>query len=447
MYDMLQEQGTRAPVKVAELAKPRQRVKETKADRTGLPPQLKTGVENLSGYSMDRVRVHYHSSKPAQLHALAYAEGNDIYVASGQERHLPHEAWHVVQQMQGRVRPTGMVAGIPVNDMPSLEREADVMGEKAAQGKFVQSPVKRRLSVGNCVQAALPAGVNWGNLYQGIGGGEIIDDDSGRTVNDARALVGRLDGKGVKSYIRTLEDSKGLRRLANDIKLIKSYVKDPGNNPGFAGGNLGNLVAAQHSVNNLIESLESRKYRKKRNYIHREDDAHFGAMSTKARVMLDNVRGKSTPYLEKYFNPNGEHIRNQDVYYNVVRDKFKKIGDYLRHISYKNNYSEEGVYAYVYNNDQRQPAGTIIDGEDMGGTFAKSRMHGGVETGLQIRLGSEYRMAPERGSNSKPGVIIHEASHIILGTRDYAYGSDIFRLKPKESIKNADTYEYAAEES
>jgi hypothetical protein len=25
----------------------------------------------------------------------------------GQEQHLPHEAWHVVQQKQGRVKPTG----------------------------------------------------------------------------------------------------------------------------------------------------------------------------------------------------------------------------------------------------------------------------------------------------------------------------------------------------
>ena len=53
--------------------------------------------------SMDAVRVHYNSTKPAQLNAHAYTQGTDIHVASGQERHLPHEGWHVVQQMQGRV--------------------------------------------------------------------------------------------------------------------------------------------------------------------------------------------------------------------------------------------------------------------------------------------------------------------------------------------------------
>ncbi|MBS1189275.1 MAG: hypothetical protein H6R10_1067 [Rhodocyclaceae bacterium] len=103
-------------------------------NQTGLPDNLKAGVESLSGMSMDHVRVHYNSSQPAQLNALAYAQGTDIHVAPGQEQHLPHEAWHVVQQAQGRVKPTRqMKAGVPVNDDRGLEREADVMGAKALQ--------------------------------------------------------------------------------------------------------------------------------------------------------------------------------------------------------------------------------------------------------------------------------------------------------------------------
>lgn len=77
-----------------------------KPNNTGLPDNLKSGIEALSGLSMDSVRVHYNSSQPAQLNALAYAQGTDIHVAPGQEQHLPHEAWHVVQQAQGWVRPT-----------------------------------------------------------------------------------------------------------------------------------------------------------------------------------------------------------------------------------------------------------------------------------------------------------------------------------------------------
>jgi Domain of unknown function (DUF4157) len=101
-------------------------------NRTGLPDQLKAGVESLSGLSMDEVKVHYNSPKPAQLNALAYAQGTDIHVAPGQEKHLPHEAWHVAQQAQGRVKPTTQAKGANINDDFSLEREADVMGMKAA---------------------------------------------------------------------------------------------------------------------------------------------------------------------------------------------------------------------------------------------------------------------------------------------------------------------------
>lgn len=102
------------------------------ANRTGLPDKLKAGVEALSGMSLDRVKVHYNSPRPAQLNALAYAQGSEIYLAPGQERHLPHETWHIVQQAQGRVRPTRQLDnGTPINDQETLEREADEMGAKA----------------------------------------------------------------------------------------------------------------------------------------------------------------------------------------------------------------------------------------------------------------------------------------------------------------------------
>lgn len=104
---------------------------QQKPNQTGLPDNLKAGVESLSGYSMDDVRVHYNSSQPATVQALAYTQGTDIHVAPGQEQHLPHEAWHVAQQMAGRVEPTTEIGGMPVNDNVGLEHEADVMGAKA----------------------------------------------------------------------------------------------------------------------------------------------------------------------------------------------------------------------------------------------------------------------------------------------------------------------------
>jgi hypothetical protein len=105
---------------------------KTPENQTGMPDSLKSGVESLSGFDLSDVKVHYNSSQPAQLNALAYAQGSDIHVAPGQERHLPHEAWHVVQQRQGRVQPTMQLRdSVPVNDDPGLEKEADVMGAKA----------------------------------------------------------------------------------------------------------------------------------------------------------------------------------------------------------------------------------------------------------------------------------------------------------------------------
>ena len=98
---------------------------------TGMPDQLKAGVESLSGVGMDDVTVHYNSPQPVQMRALAFAKGTDIHVAPGQERHLAHEAWHVVQQKQGRVAPTTQLKGVGVNDDAGLEREADVMGARA----------------------------------------------------------------------------------------------------------------------------------------------------------------------------------------------------------------------------------------------------------------------------------------------------------------------------
>jgi hypothetical protein len=154
------------------------RVAETSRNNTGLPDGLKEGVESLSGMRMDHVKVHYNSAQPAQLHAHAYAQGNEIHIAPGQERHLPHEAWHVVQQAQGRVKSTmQMKADVSVNDDAALETEADVMGARALQLQTAANvprpapqsyshnqPVQRRLRIG---AAAIAAAGEVGNAQIG----------------------------------------------------------------------------------------------------------------------------------------------------------------------------------------------------------------------------------------------------------------------------------------
>jgi hypothetical protein len=136
-----------------------------KENHTGIPARLKSGIEALSRFSLDGVRVRYNSAKPAQFHAHAITQGKEIHLGPGQERHLPHEAWHVVQQQQGRVQATTQMHGIGINTDSALEREADVMGERAANlggssAVAIQNPDARGVAaepVGQRMQIAGPS--------------------------------------------------------------------------------------------------------------------------------------------------------------------------------------------------------------------------------------------------------------------------------------------------
>lgn len=99
--------------------------KKSTQNHTGIPVQTKSFLESSYGFSLNDVKVHYHSEKPAQLQALAYAQGNEVYVGPGQEKHLPHELMHVIQQKKGMVKPDKVINGVAVNTSKQLEREAD----------------------------------------------------------------------------------------------------------------------------------------------------------------------------------------------------------------------------------------------------------------------------------------------------------------------------------
>lgn len=105
--------------------KPVHHVSQNIQRKTGIPDNLQQQFESKSGYSFDDVRVHYNSQKPAQLQALAYTQGNEVYIGPGQEKHLKHELAHVVQQKQGIVRANSEINGQPLNTEEALERDAD----------------------------------------------------------------------------------------------------------------------------------------------------------------------------------------------------------------------------------------------------------------------------------------------------------------------------------
>lgn len=108
-----------------------------------LPAPLQAQMENAFGVDFSAVRVFENSSAAVSVNALAFTQGADIHVAPGHydpfgshgQELLGHELTHVVQQAQGRVSTTAQAKGVDINDNSSLEREADIMGARAARGE------------------------------------------------------------------------------------------------------------------------------------------------------------------------------------------------------------------------------------------------------------------------------------------------------------------------
>lgn len=170
---------------------------------TSLPVHLRSGLESLSGTNLSGVRVHYNSSKPAQLNALAYTQGQDIYVGQGQEKYLPHEGWHAVQQAQGRVTPITQIKGVSVNDDENLEQEADVMGGKAlqmarterAQVRSHDTPVQKKGDVAQCVAPAVFLGLGaaeW--IALGAAGYVVASDAVNQASGDVSYSFDEMEG-------------------------------------------------------------------------------------------------------------------------------------------------------------------------------------------------------------------------------------------------------------
>lgn len=92
---------------------------------------LVKGFAATTGHDVSNVNIETNSSDPGKVGAHAYAQGNTVKVAPGQEKHIPHEIGHVVQQREGMVKANTSVNGMPVNDDPGLEKHADKLGDAA----------------------------------------------------------------------------------------------------------------------------------------------------------------------------------------------------------------------------------------------------------------------------------------------------------------------------
>ncbi|MES2003474.1 MAG: DUF4157 domain-containing protein [Bacteroidota bacterium] len=228
-------------------------------DNNGMPGNLKAGIENLSGIDLSDVKVHYNSAKPAQLQAHAFAQGSDIHIAPSQEKHLPHEAWHVVQQKQGRVKPTLQLKdGTSVNDDPALENEADVNSAEMTQFKPKENsnhiqkkqviptpfrpPVQRRIGI----EAELTVPVS--EAKGGAGGDAIV-----RNFLDRGGDYGVEVAAAANGYKKTVDhDSLGTEianvhlQMTDRIDAFNEAQKAAGKAqvaplPAFAGEKHGNM--------------------------------------------------------------------------------------------------------------------------------------------------------------------------------------------------------------
>ncbi len=112
-----------------------------KTNHTGMPDEVKGKMEGAFDADFSDVRVHPNSDLATDIGALAYTQGSDVHFAPGQynpgdavgQRIIGHELTHVIQQRDGRVQPTTQALGMPVNDDPGLEGEAEIKGAEAVE--------------------------------------------------------------------------------------------------------------------------------------------------------------------------------------------------------------------------------------------------------------------------------------------------------------------------
>jgi ribosomal protein S18 acetylase RimI-like enzyme len=136
------------PVQTAPEPAPTLQRSPTAQGGRSIPAPVRQKMEQAFNTSFADVKVH-EGNHANSLGAIAYTQGSHIHFASGKynpdtssgQALLGHELAHVVQQRQGRVKPTGQVKGLPLNDNPALEQEADRLGLKAAQS---QTAVQRK---------------------------------------------------------------------------------------------------------------------------------------------------------------------------------------------------------------------------------------------------------------------------------------------------------------
>jgi Domain of unknown function (DUF4157)/Lysine-specific metallo-endopeptidase len=368
-------------------------------NRTGLPDGLKAGIEQLSGMAMDHVKVHYNSSQPAQMNALAYAQGSDIHIGPGQEQHLPHEAWHVVQQAQGRVRPTmQMKDGVPVNDDAGLEREADVMGETAtAKGAAIVAEGEETGSLpifsteNTVVQRRLPVMTK-----------ETITSEPKVAAELLVHSLQQLDDDKLTNYFQEdLDNSKKSR--ASWITYLQS---DPEPNE------------IQKLYTSMIDQPAIAKYSME----------HFDPSEP-----ATEIKKQIQQHMDSVSHDLDRTINNTDVLKSIMG--VNDVGLAVKVLTLAKNAIDQHIV--------KKTCPVVIGGNKEHNLW--TGVGGMTKQGdSQMELGQSTANALANGSASGRASLVHEFTHATAGTKDHAYTVEAcYSLLPDKRLDNATTYEHA----
>jgi hypothetical protein len=125
--DALEDAGTEARIKSPGGGRPL---------TEGVLSKMEAGL----GADFSGVRIHDTATDQAdagRLNAKAFAYRNHVWLGKGasdtDHKLMAHELTHVVQQMQGRLKPALQANDFSINDEETLAREADFMGARSAR--------------------------------------------------------------------------------------------------------------------------------------------------------------------------------------------------------------------------------------------------------------------------------------------------------------------------
>ena len=401
------------------------------ADKTGLPNNLKSGIEHLSDMPMDDVKVHYNSDKPHQINALAFAQGTDIHLAAGQEKHLAHEAWHVVQQKQGRVQPTTqMPKNVYVNDDNGLENEADTMGAQAMQMDSAtldktqnkassnamrgvsatqhNAPVVQRIKVPNLKETIELSSWMWQT-------GASNESQQVLTATFQNTLI--LLKMSLKSFMPKPTEQTEHNKLLLEVDVFSTHLIGTPTDTTKLIDELDTLINKVNALTASAPQLEGSKLRT----LDNAEKVQFDQLIDTTVALVGTTRG-TRPVLKQTFGSTAETDVEQEQAADTAHTNLGKIAAHLQF--------------WKTNSKTKVQLNTANAG------FGGFNQNTGDASLLTINKDGLV------GTPETPFTLIHEASHGAkdVETRDLGYmgNSYFFNMPSKFRLKNADHYAFAA---